>query len=203
MQRNYYKLMEAELKELAGRPKLLLHSCCGPCSSSVTELLAKYFELTVFYSNSNIYPQEEYEKRLANQQRLLDKMFPDGQVQLLSPDYDHGNFTERIENLEADIKSQPEGGVRCEICFEMRLGQTACAAKEGRFDYFTTTLSVSPHKSAEAINRIGLDLAEEYGVKFLTSDFKKKDGYKRSIELSGEYGIYRQNYCGCEFSINS
>lgn len=195
---NYYKLMEEELDSLAGRPQLLLHSCCGPCSGSVMQMMAEHFDITVYYYNPNIYPREEYEKRLVNQQKLLGKMFPGGTVGILIPRYNHGNFLKDVKSLETEL----EGGARCERCFEIRLAQTAYAAREGGFEYFTTTLSVSPHKNAEVINNIGLKLSEEYRVKFLMSDFKKRDGYKRSIELSEKYGIYRQNYCGCEFSVN-
>lgn len=195
---NYYKSMENELNSLVGRPRLLLHSCCGPCSSSVMELMAERFHITVFFNNPNIYPHEEYEKRLANQQKLVKKMFPNGDVGILTPRYDHNNFLKGIKSLEAE----PEGGTRCERCFEIRLAQTAYAARESGSEYFTTTLTVSPHKNAEVINNIGLKLSAEYGIKFLMSDFKKRDGYKRSIKLSEKYKIYRQSYCGCEFSLN-
>lgn len=193
----FYKTMEREINEIQGRPRLLLHSCCGPCSSSVLDFLKKHFEITVFYSNSNIYPEEEYKKRLENQRKLVKSMFPEGNVGLLESRYDHNSFLEAAKGTEAER----EGGLRCEKCFALRLEDTARAAMENGFEYFTTTLSVSPHKNAEKINAIGMKLTEKYtGIKYLMSDFKKKDGYRRSIELSKKYGLYRQNYCGCEFS---
>jgi len=198
MLQNYYKLMEKELAKLNGMPRLLLHSCCGPCSSAVLQLLAEHFHITVFFFNPNIYPGEEFEKRLQTQRELVKYMFPEKDVHVLEAGYDHSEFTAAVTGLEAE----PEGGERCRRCFELRLANTARVAEKKSFDYFTTTLSVSPHKNAESINGIGLELSGRYEVKYLASDFKKKDGYKKSIGLSKKYGLYRQDYCGCEFSAN-
>ena len=196
---NYRLEMDRELERLenAGEtPALLLHSCCGPCSSAVLETLAGAFRLTVFYYNPNIYPEEEYRKRLAEQDRLLREMWR-GEVPRLEAPYDPPAFSAAAAGLEGE----PEGGARCERCFRLRLEKTAAAAREHGFPYFTTTLSVSPHKNAQLLNRLGGEIGEAYGVKYLFSDFKKRDGYKRSLELSAQYGLYRQNYCGCEFSL--
>lgn len=196
---NYRLEMDRELERLknAGEtPALLLHSCCGPCSSAVLETLASAFRLTVFYYNPNIYPEEEYRKRLAEQDRLLREMWQ-GEVPRLEAPYDPSAFSVAAAGLEGE----PEGGARCEQCFRLRLEKTAAAAREHGFPYFTTTLSVSPHKNAQLLNRLGGEIGEAYGVKYLFSDFKKRDGYKRSLELSEKYGLYRQNYCGCQFSL--
>ena len=191
---NYQKEMEAVIASLDGRrPRLLLHSCCGPCSSAVLEIVTVHFDTTVFFYNPNILPEEEYEKRLFWLRHLLEKApFARG-VELIVPERDEAAFWTAAEGLE----SEPEGGGRCTKCFELRLGRTARAAIEGGFDYFTTTLTVSPHKNAPLINALGSRLGEEMGVKWLPSDFKKKDGYRRSIQLSAEYGLYRQAWCGC------
>lgn len=191
---NYQKQMEALIASLEGsRPRLLLHSCCAPCSSAVLEILTAHFDTTVYFYNPNILPAEEYEKRLWWLRFLLEKApFARG-VELIVPDRDEAAFRAAARGLE----DAPEGGVRCTRCFELRLGRTAMAAREGGFDYFCTTLTVSPHKNAPLINAIGARLGEELGVKWLPSDFKKKDGYARSIALSREFGLYRQNWCGC------
>lgn len=194
MKENYQKKLDALLEKLTDRPKLLLHSCCGPCSSYVTEYLAKYFDLTVFYFNPNIYPPAEYQKRLDTQKSLLDAT---GWATLTESEYDHSKFLEAVRGLEGE----PEGGARCVPCFRLRLEQTAKRASQLGFSYFGTTLTVSPHKNAALLNEIGEESGQKYGVIWLPSDFKKKEGYKRSIELSREYGLYRQNYCGCEFSL--
>lgn len=193
-QRNYYKEMEAVIASLEGRrPTLLLHSCCGPCSSAVLEIVTRYFDTTVFFYNPNILPAAEFEKRLYWQRHLLESApFARG-VELIVPERDEEAFWAAAEGLEAE----PEGGARCTECFELRLGRTARAAKEGGFDFFATTLTVSPHKNAPLINTIGARWGEETGVKWLPSDFKKKDGYRRSIQLSAQYGLYRQAWCGC------
>lgn len=191
---NYQKKTDKITESLKGeRPKLLLQSCCGPCSSYVLEYLTKFFDVTLLYYNPNIQPPEEYEKRLSTQMQLLEH-FPE--VKQLPCAYDPGSYTEAVRGLEGE----PEGGDRCTVCFRLRLEYTARAASEGGWDYFATTLTVSPHKDAARINAIGSELAEKYGVKWLPSDFKKRDGYRRSIELSREYGLYRQDYCGCLFS---
>lgn len=197
MKRNYQIEMEEEIARLCGRrPKLLLQSCCGPCSSAVLERLNEAFQLTVYYYNPNIEPEEEYLHRLSEQKRLLTLLpFP---AEFLPCEWENERFRAFAEGME----NVPEGGERCHACFALRLEKTAQAAKEGGFEYFTTTLSVSPHKDTEAVNRIGLAAGEKYGVKYLIADFKKKNGYLRSLQLSKEYGLYRQDYCGCLFSKN-
>ena len=194
--RNYQREMEEEIKALQGRrPRLLLHSCCGPCSSAVIERLAAHFDLTIYFYNPNIEPEEEYAHRLSEQIRLL-SLLPAG-ASLLPCPYDHEAFQAFAERM-ADA---PEGGERCLSCFALRLDETARTAKAHGFEYFTTTLSVSPHKNAENLNRIGRAAGEKHGVKYLMADFKKKNGYLRSLELSKEYDLYRQDYCGCLYSI--
>lgn len=195
MKINYQAEMEAEIAALNGqRPTLLLHSCCGPCSSAVIERLAEHFRLTLYYYNPNIEPEAEYRRRLAEQERLL-TLLPGG-LSLLPCEYDHDAFSAFAQAM-AD---EPEGGKRCLSCFALRLGQTARAAKENGFEYFTTTLSVSPHKNAEALNAIGEGIAQQLGVRYLTADFKKKNGYLRSLQLSKAFDLYRQDYCGCLYS---
>ena len=191
---NYFREMEAVIAALEGRrPTLLLHSCCGPCTSAVLETVTPHFDTTVFFYNPNILPSEEFEKRLYWLRVLLDRApFAEG-VELIVPDRDEPAFWAAARGLEAE----PEGGARCTECFELRLGRTARAAKEGGFEFFATTLTVSPHKNAPLINAIGARLGQELGVRWLPSDFKKKDGYRRSIQLSAEYGLYRQAWCGC------
>ena len=187
----------AELDARGERPRLLLHSCCGPCSSYVLECLAPHFQVTVLYYNPCIDPEEEYTLRKGVQLGLIGRMNEHGaDIEVLDAEYDHVSFLDAVRGHETDR----EGGARCAICFEQRLRRTAEAARDGGFDWFCTTLTVSPHKNAQVLNTIGRDLGLEYGVPFLPSDFKKRDGYKRSIELSREYCLYRQNYCGCEFS---
>ena len=184
------------LQESGVRKRLLLHSCCGPCSSYVLEYLSQYFYITVFYYNPNIYPPEEYQTRLKEQERLI------GQMPCLLPvSFQEGAYEpERFFAMAKGLEQMPEGGERCFRCYEMRLREAAEYAAEKHFDYFTTTLSISPLKDAQKLNQIGLKLAGEVGVPYLVSDFKKKNGYKRSVELSAEYGLYRQNYCGCVYS---
>ena len=200
MKTNYQLVLDSELARIAdsGRtPTLLLHSCCGPCSSYVLEYLARYFRITVLYYNPNIQPRAEFERRAETQRKLLRTASYENPVDLIVPPYDDASFLTAASGME----EEPEGGARCLRCFELRLGETARLARDGGFDYFSTTLSVSPHKDAEALNSIGLSMAERYGVTYLCSDFKKRNGYKRSIELSALYGLYRQDYCGCSFSI--
>ena len=189
MKINYDVLMEEEIKNLDGKKTLLLHSCCGPCSTTCIERLNKYFDVTVIYYNPNIEPFDEYLKRKQEQMKVLKKF----NINFIESDYDNDNF----RNLTCELKDEPEGGKRCPVCFKMRLEKTAKVAKENNFDYFTTTLTVSPHKDSQIINKIGEAVGEKYGVKYLYTDFKKKEGYKRSIELSKELDLYRQNYCGC------
>ena len=193
---NYDKVLEELISNLDYKPKLLLHSCCGPCSSYVITYLIDYFDITVLYYNPNIEPKEEYEKRKKEQIRLIKEL--DRNVKLLDIDYDNESYRKVITGLE----SEPEGGKRCHVCYELRLDKTGELAKEKNFEYFGTTLTVSPYKNAQVLNEIGKKLEEKYDIKYLYSDFKKKDGYKKSIELSKKYNLYRQDYCGCEFSKN-
>ncbi|MBE5883043.1 MAG: epoxyqueuosine reductase QueH [Lachnospiraceae bacterium] len=198
---NYQKEMEGIINKLhdGAVPGLLLHSCCAPCSSYCLEYLCKYFDITVFYYNPNISMEEEYRKRVEEQKRLIDaynkeeKGYP---ISVIEGDYEPQLFFEMAKGYE----TCPEGGERCFRCFDMRLRRTAELAKEQGYDYFATTLTISPLKNAAKINEIGQLLSSEYEVSWLPSDFKKKNGYKRSIELSAEYDLYRQNYCGCAFS---
>ncbi|MGL6198323.1 MAG: epoxyqueuosine reductase QueH [Lachnospiraceae bacterium] len=200
MNLNYQKELDKLLTEMKGVEsvkRLLLHSCCGPCSSYVLEYLSEYFEITIFYYNPNIYPETEYAKRVAEQQALIDQMKPKYPISFVAGRYDRNEFLEIAKGLE----QIPEGGERCFRCYELRLKEAARQAAAGGYDYFTTTLSISPMKNAAKINEIGERVGREYGVNHLPSDFKKRGGYQRSIELSKEYGLYRQDYCGCEFSI--
>ena len=194
---NYQKKMEEQIAALSGTPSLLLHSCCGPCSSYVLEVLSQHFNVTVLYFNPNIYPESEYKKRLAEQIKIIDGMPFENPVSLMECDYDENEFLAAAQGFE----NEREGGARCEKCFRLRMEKTALLAKENGFDFFTTTLSVSPHKNAPLLNKIGEELSEKHGIKYLYGDFKKKEGYKRSIELSAQYDLYRQNYCGCRFSL--
>lgn len=195
---NYQKQLEKILDTLSQEepPRLLLHSCCAPCSSYVLEYLSEYFQITVFYYNPNIAPREEYLMRAEEQKRLTEQMNLQNPVTFLAGDYHPEVFYEMSKGLE-DV---PEGGERCFRCYRLRLMEAAKIAKEGGYDYFTTTLTISPLKNAPKLNETGLEVSKLYGVAYLPSDFKKRDGYRRSIELSREYGLYRQNYCGCIFS---
>ena len=195
---NYQIEQDEIIKGLDHVPKLLLHSCCGPCSSHCLEVLSRHFDVTVLWYNPNIQPYDEYEKRLENQKKLIEKMSTERTVGLMCLEYEEQAFLERARGLE----NEREGGARCTECFHLRLEKTAKAAKENGFEFFTTTLTVSPHKNAPLLNELGQQYAQKYGVKFLPSDFKKREGYKRSIELSKEYDLYRQDYCGCVFSKN-
>lgn len=177
-------------------PTLLLHSCCAPCSSYVLDYLSKFFKITVFYYNPNISPVDEYLKRKEEQKRLIKQMKTLYPVSVLDCDYDNDLYEEKIKGLE----NEPERGGRCKVCFALRLEKTAVVACQNHFDYFGTTLTVSPYKNANLINEIGRNLEKSYDVKFLISDFKKNDGYKKSIILSKEYNLYRQDYCGCIYS---
>lgn len=192
--------MEEELKKIEStgeKPVLLLQCCCAPCSSAVLERLKEHFRLKLYFYNPNIYPKEEYEKRLAQFDKLLGaEEFSKG-IKILPSVYEPEKFEEAVK----DLHNEKEGGARCTQCFILRLEETAKKAKEIGADYFCTTLTVSPHKNSQLLNELGLKAQEKYGVKFLLSDFKKKEGYKRSTVLSNELGLYRQNYCGCKYSI--
>ncbi|MBQ1992367.1 MAG: epoxyqueuosine reductase QueH [Clostridia bacterium] len=198
---NYQKILDKELDRIQSNnitPTLLLHSCCAPCSSYVIEYLSKYFKITVFYYNPNISPDNEYRYRANEQKRLIESMPLENPVEFLEGEYIPDDFFDISKGLE----NEPEGGARCAKCFNLRLSKTAETAKQGNYDYFTTTLTISPLKNAKLINNIGIELSKKYDVPYLQSDFKKKNGYKRSIVLSKEYNLYRQNYCGCIFSKN-
>lgn len=197
---NYQKELEAKIAYHSSRcevPTLLLHSCCAPCSSYVLEYLAQYFQITVLYYNPNIYPDTEYTHRVKEQERFIKELPMLHPAAFIEGAYDTKRFYKMAEGME-DL---PEGGARCYACYELRLREAAVYAKRLGMDYFTTTLSISPLKDAQKLNEIGGRLAGEYGVSYLYSDFKKKNGYLRSIQLSKEYGMYRQDYCGCVFSM--
>lgn len=197
--RNYQKELEKILDKIEKEgivPRLFLHSCCAPCSSYCLEYLSQYFSVTIFYYNPNIAPEEEYRTRVEEQKRLIEQLPAKYPVSFIEGKYDPERFYEIAKGLE----KVPEGGERCFKCYRLRLEEAAIEAKKGGYDYFATTLTISPLKNAQKLNEIGQELGEKYGVAHLPSDFKKKNGYKRSIELSHEYGLYRQNYCGCVFS---
>ncbi|OCN01092.1 epoxyqueuosine reductase QueH [Caproicibacter fermentans] len=194
---NYRKQMLDVIAGLEGRvPTLLLHDCCAPCLSSVLEQLAPLFRVTVFFYNPNILPEDEYRKRVAEVKRLLDELPQKYPAQFIEGRYNVRQFLEMARGME----QEPEGGERCMGCYRLRLAETAKYARAGGYDFFTTTLTVSPYKNARRLNEIGLELAQKYEVPFLPSDFKKNGGYQRSIELSRTYGLYRQDFCGCPFS---
>lgn len=196
---NYQRILDSTIARLSAEgkvPTLLLHSCCAPCSSYCLEYLSNYFHITVFYYNPNIYPAEEYAHRVAEQQNLIAQMPAKYPVSFIEGVNDPAVFY----NMVSGYESLKEGGARCFLCYEMRLRETAMLAKKQNFDYFTTTLTLSPLKNSAKINEIGEKLSKEFDVNYLFSDFKKRGGYLRSIELSKQYNIYRQNYCGCEFS---
>lgn len=200
--RNYQKELDKTLERLTKEmqaPSLFLHSCCAPCSSYVLEYLSSYFKITVFYYNPNIYPEEEYEERVKEQERLIKEM--NGETDRYPIEFVRGEYrTEVFYEAVRGLEKEPEGGARCTECFKLRLEEAARLAAKGGYDYFTTTLTISPLKDAERLNEIGEEMGKKYGVRFLNSDFKKKNGYKRSTELSAEHHLYRQNYCGCVFS---
>lgn len=195
MKTNYNLLMEEIIANLTNKPKLLLHACCGICSSSVLERLNDYFDITVLYYNPNIYPNEEYQKRLKTQKEIMGKI--NKNIKLLEIGY----LSEEFDEIAKGLEKEKEGGKRCPKCYYLRLEKTASIAKQQGFDYFCTTLSVSPHKDSQKLNKIGKILEEKYQVKYLYSDFKKKDGFKRSNELAKKYNLYRQDYCGCKYSM--
>ncbi len=194
MKINYQKKLDKFLEKLDYKPSLLLHSCCAPCSSYVLEYLVKYFDITVFFCNPNMIHEEEFEKRHQEQVKINEIINKD--IKLVKVSYNPSEFYEAIKGYE----HIPEGGERCTKCFDLRLSHAAEYAKKNNFDYFTTTLSISPHKNAMLLNTLGVEIGSRYGVNYLESDFKKKNGYKRSVELSLENNIYRQDYCGCVFS---
>ncbi len=199
MKTNFQLLCDEKIDEMTAGgkvPRLLLQSCCGPCSTYVLEYLTKFFDITLLFYNPNIFPEEEFEKRLSAQCEVIKKLKISRPVEIICNGYEHSEFEEKVKGLE----EEREGGARCKVCFSLRLSETARLAKEMGFDCFATTLSVSPHKNAGLINAIGEELSASSGVPFLIADFKKREGYKRSVELSRELGIYRQQYCGCEFS---
>ncbi len=196
---NYQRELDNLINQLTKEgqvPSLLLHSCCAPCSSYCIEYLSQFFKVTVFYYNPNIYPDEEYLHRVEEQQRFI-KAFPTKYpVEFIEGDYDKNRFYDMAKGLE----NEPEKGARCHKCYDLRLRRTAEVAKEKGFDFFTTTLTISPMKDSQVLNEIGGNIGEELGIKWLPSDFKKKEGYKRSTEISKEYDMYRQDYCGCVYS---
>lgn len=200
---NYQRILEQTLANIEDAvnkggtvPTLLLHSCCAPCSSYVLEYLSQYFKITVFYYNPNIYPEQEYAMRVKEQQEFIRRFPAKYQISFTEGTYD----TQRFYAIAKGLETVPEGGERCFRCYELRLREAGELAQAQGFDYFTTTLSISPLKNAEKLNEIGQRIGEELGVTYLQSDFKKKNGYKRSTELSKEYGMYRQDYCGCVYS---
>lgn len=198
MKTNYKLKMDEEIKkikELGKKPTLLLHACCAPCSSAVLEKLCEIFDITIFFYNPNISPESEFIFRLDELKRMLPKIEL-ADIDVVAPPY---NYTEFL-NIANGMEEMPEGGRRCHACYRLRLEKTAGYAKENGFDYFTTTLSISPYKNAQWLNEIGLYEGEKQGVKYLFSDFKKDNGYKRSCELSKEFNLYRQDYCGCVYS---
>lgn len=197
---NYQNQLDRIIENISpdNPPRLLLHSCCAPCSSYTLEYLSRYFDITVYYFNPNISPKQEFDKRFEEQKRLISQMPFKNSVTLVEGAYNYDDFLEIAKGLE----NVPEGGERCFRCYKMRLESTARLAKEQGFDYFCTTLSISPLKNSQKINELGFEIEEKYGVKWLPSDFKKREGYKRSIQLSKEYSLYRQNFCGCVFSKN-
>ena len=193
---NYDIKLEEIISSLEGTPKLLLHSCCAPCSSACIERLSNHFDITILYYNPNIEPYEEYIKRKEEEIRFVKEFKTKNKLDIIDFDYDNDKYHEIVIGLE----DAPEGGERCHKCYRLRLEYTAKKAKELGYDYFGTTLTVSPYKNSQVLNKIGEELEHIYNIKYLYSDFKKKEGYKRSIELSKEYNLYRQNYCGCIYS---
>ena len=196
MQESYYKLCLKELSTIDKPKRLLLHSCCAPCSSHVISFLTNYFDITILYYNPNIAPSEEYYKRKTEQIRLINEITTANKIDIIDCDYDNNIYEEKIKGYE----ECHERGARCTICFNLRLEKTAKVAKANNYDYFCSTLTVSPYKNANLINEIGTNLSKKYDIKWLYSDFKKADGYKNSIALSKKYNLYRQDYCGCIYS---
>ncbi len=200
MKVNYQVELEKIIEEISKdreKPKLLIHSCCGPCSSYVLDYLNNYFDISIFYYNPNIFPEKEFVYRSKEQEELINKMGLD--TKFIGQEHRSQEFYETVIGYE----NEPEKGSRCSLCFKLRLEETAKYALENSYDYFTTTLSISPHKDAQLLNQIGRELEKVYGIKYLYSDFKKKDGYRKSVDLSKKYNMYRQEYCGCEFSYKA
>lgn len=198
MNRNYQKELDRIIQKRGQKtPRVLLHSCCGPCSSAVLEYITQYFDVTLLWYNPNLYPKEEFDRRFRTQVELIEKMGLADKVNILAEPWKSEDYYRRIKGLE----NEPEGGKRCAECFRLRLLETARLAKHYGYDYFCTTLTLSRHKDAVLINTIGEEIAGAVGVSWLPSDFKKRNGENRSIELSEQYGLYRQLYCGCEFSL--
>ncbi len=185
-----------QIEKSGARPRLLLHACCAPCSSYVLEYLSEYFDITVYFYNPNIYPEDEYAFRSEELRRLVREMPLKGKANVVVTDY----ISDEFYNLAKGREDIPEGGERCRICYRLRLERAAEYAARNGYDYFTTTLTISPYKNSAWLNEMGAELSKVYGVEYLFSDFKKRNGYKRSCELSEQYGLYRQNYCGCEYS---
>ena len=199
MNRNYQKELDRIIQKRGQKtPRVLLHSCCGPCSSSVLEYITQYFDVTLLWYNPNLYPKEEFDRRFKTQVELIEKMGLADKVDILAEPWKSEDYYRRVKGLE----NEPEGGKRCAECFRLRLLETARLAKHYGYDYFCTTLTLSRHKDAVLINTIGEEIAKAVGVSWLPSDFKKRNGENRSIELSEQYGLYRQLYCGCEFSLH-
>ncbi len=197
---NYQRILDDKLAKILSdgkRPRLLLHACCAPCSSYVLEYLSRYFDITVYFFNPNIYPSQEYDFRARELADFLNKITFGDNIKAIIEEYNGDDFYKAVDGREGDA----EGGARCRICYRQRLEATARYAADNGFDFFTTTLSVSPYKNSAWLNELGEELSGIYGVPYLVSDFKKRNGYKRSCELSVEYGLYRQNYCGCEYSM--
>ena len=198
MKTNYNEVLKQTINNLNYIPKVLLHSCCAPCSTQVISVLSDYFDITVFYYNPNIEPKEEYLKRKEEQINLLKKIKTKNKINFLDCDYLNNEF----KNIAIGYENCPEGGQRCHRCYYLRMEKTCKVAKENEYDYFCTTLSVSPYKNSNVLNEIGSALEKKYNIKYLYSDFKKENGYKKSIEYSKKYNLYRQNYCGCSYSKN-
>ncbi len=198
MNRNYQRELDRIIQKRGQKtPRVLLHSCCGPCSSAVLEYITQYFDVTLLWYNPNLYPKEEFDRRFRTQVELIEKMGLADKVNILAEPWKSEDYYRRVKGLE----NEPEGGKRCAECFRLRLLETARLAKHYGYDYFCTTLTLSRHKDAVLINTIGEEIAKAVGVSWLPSDFKKRNGENRSIELSEQYGLYRQLYCGCEFSL--
>ena len=198
---NFDALMQKEIENIVKIdrvPKLMLHACCAPCSSSVLKRLSDIFDITVLFYNPNITESDEYHRRYAEIKRFIEEVPHKNKIDIFESEYDPNTYLDAVKGHESDL----EGGERCFICFELRLRKTAKIASKLKYDYFTTTLSISPLKNSSKLNEIGNNLSEEFGIKYLFSDFKKRDGYKESIELSKQYNLYRQDYCGCIFSRN-
>ena len=198
--RKYMKELDRIIEKCGGkRPRVLLHSCCGPCSSAVLETLTRHFDVTLLWFNPNLYPREEFDRRFETQMELIEKMGLTEEVGILAESWKHEDYLRRVKGLE----DEPEGGKRCTECFRLRLFECARLARQYGFDYFCTTLTVSRYKDAERINSLGEEVGKAFGVAWLPSDFKKRGGEERSRQLAAQYGLYRQNYCGCEFSLRS